>query len=331
MNQQVMLDGIRPMISLREALAHQFTQHPDRSLEAIAARFGVSEVQLLTAACGPHVTRLACDRHELLADLACFGPVCAMTGNRQAEHQQVLEYRRLRLSGERGLLQAGEYELALDFVNWQYGFAVSRPVRRGLEHSLHFFDARGQAIHRIRLTSASDTFAFRMFVAAYRSADQSPELLLAHEPSTGDGQAARADTPASASDRAGDCQRTIPVAQLIELLYSLLDVDLCVSLKLGNAGAVHTWRGTVDRVGCHDGRLMLQARDYTFTLNEPQIAGARMPCHRHVVELHAASGETLVTLAGPPDRHPSQAEAWRRLLAALLVNLPAPSGCRSAS
>lgn len=329
MNQQVMLNGIRPMISLREALAHQFTQHPDRRLEATAARFGISEVQLLTAACGPHVTRLASDRHELLSDLACLGPVCAGTGNHQAEQQQVLEYRRLRLSGERGLLLAGEYELQLDFATWQYGFAVSRPVRGGIEHSLHFFDARGQAIHRIRLISASDAFAYRMFVAAYRSADQSPELLLSHEPSTANGQATRTDIPTPSSDRPGGCQRTIPTTLLIELLHSLMDVNLCISVKLGNAGAMHTWHGFVDSVRCDDGRILLQASDYRLALEESQLAGARLPCHSGALELYAASGETLATLAGPSARHPSQAEAWRCLLAALLVSLPNPPGCQS--
>ncbi|BCO31436.1 hypothetical protein TspCOW1_15390 [Thiohalobacter sp. COW1] len=323
MNQQVMLDGIRPMISLREALAHQFTTHPDRSLAAIAARLGVSEVQLLTAACGRHVTRLACNRHELLSDLACLGPVCVITGNRQAEQEQVLEYRLLRLSGDRGLLLAGDYELDLDFANWHYGFAITRPVRRGVEHSLHFFDAHGRCNHRIRLTSTSDAYAYRMFVAAYRSTDQSPELLLPRGPSTA------GDQPALSAGRAGGCHRCIPVAQLSELLHSLVDVDLCISFTVANAGTVHTWRGMVDAVRCEDGRLMLQAADYCLVLEQAQIAGARLPCQGSTLELYGADGETLATLGGPLGRYPSQLDVWQRLLAALPVDPPAPSGCQS--
>lgn len=318
MNQQVMLNGLTPMISLREALAHQFDKLPAWSLDAIASRLKVSEVQLLMAACGPQVTRLACDRHELLADLACLGPVCTSTENRHAQQQQVLEYRRLRLTGNRGLLLAGDCELDLRFAHWVYGFAVSRPVRRGIEHSLHFFDARGQAVHRIRLTRASDSFAYRLFVAAYRCAEQRPGLVLpCTAPAADNHRSAATDAPASTTGRCAGCRRTIPVAQLIELLQSLVDVDLGVSFQLSNAGATHTWRGLLHSVRCSEGRLTLQAADCSLHLDQARIAGARPPCHGSTLELHTAEGETLATLIGPPARYLPQAVGWRRLLAAL--------------
>ena len=326
MNQQVMLDGTRPMVSLQEALAQQFHRHQDTSPAAIAARLGVSELQLLMAACGPHVTRLACTSRALLSDLACLGPVQAITPSRQAEHEhrQLLEYRRLRLAGNRGLLQSGEYKLELNFDNWRYGFAVSRPVRGGIEQSLHFFDRRGHATHRIRLTAASDSLAYRMFVGAYHSSDQGPELRLPCEPPTAHNRAGTADEPVPGSGRAGGCQRTISSSLVTELLRSLADLDLCVSFKLGNPGALHTWRGMVDSVRSEDGRLILQAAGYSLSLVEAQIAGARLPCRSNAVELYVAGGETLATLAGPPRNQP-QADIWLRLLGAL----PEQTGCQS--
>lgn len=319
MNQQVIFDGSHLLASLKDALEKQFALHPDKPPEEIAQMLGLSEAQLLAAACGDRVTRLACNRAELLADLACLGPVRAITGNRYAEQQQMVEYRRLRLTGERGLRVTPELELELDFANWHYAFAISGPASWGLQPGLHFFDSHGNAVHRVVLSAASDAFAYRLYVSTHRAVDQRPEILVPPVPVFAIGHHV---------GKQGGCGRTMPASLFRELLHSLVDVDLSISFSVGNPGAVQTWHGTLDAIRCEGDKLRLLAADYTLNLNETQIAGARLPCRAGTVEVYDAEGAILATLAGPPPHREAQAEAWRRILAALPINAAQP-GCRT--
>ncbi|WP_308463853.1 ChuX/HutX family heme-like substrate-binding protein, partial [Escherichia coli] len=62
--------------------------------------------------------------------------------------------------------------------SWAHGFAVEKQDGEFTRRSLQFFDAAGEAIHKIHLRPASDLDAYHALVAKLRLDDQSQSIEL---------------------------------------------------------------------------------------------------------------------------------------------------------
>jgi putative hemin transport protein len=125
-----------------------------------AAKLGVSEGQLVAA--DPSATPLRKDWAALLRALEPIGPVMALTRNEAAVHEKTGVYANVQIEGMMGLALNPDIDLRFFLSRWSHGFALA-----GERPSLQFFDAHGEAVHKIFAVDASDRAAFAAVVAQF--------------------------------------------------------------------------------------------------------------------------------------------------------------------
>ncbi|QEI06878.1 hemin-degrading factor [Pigmentiphaga aceris] len=125
-----------------------------------AAKLGVSEGELLAA--DPVACPLRKDWAALLRALEPIGPVMALTRNEAAVHEKTGVYANVQIEGMMGLALNPDIDLRFFLSRWAHGFALA-----GERPSLQFFDAHGDAVHKIFAVDASDRTAFSAVVAQF--------------------------------------------------------------------------------------------------------------------------------------------------------------------
>ncbi|WP_080239707.1 hemin-degrading factor [Spirosoma rigui] len=165
---------ITDTISLQTRWAELRQQQPKVRIRDAASQLGVSEAELLVTGVGETVVRLTDNFRDLLKQVPTLGYVMALTRNDVLVHERKGVYQKVSFSEHVGLVLGPDIDLRLFMQRWQFGFAVNENDRR----SLQFFDAQGQAIHKIYLTDQSDLAAYETLVATFRASDQSTELML---------------------------------------------------------------------------------------------------------------------------------------------------------
>jgi putative hemin transport protein len=141
-----------------------------------AALLGVSEGELIASSVGDTAIRLAGDFRELLRGLEPVGRVMALTRNDACVHEKDGVYTNLSWERHVGLALGEEIDLRLFFSHWRHGFAVADETPRGVLRSLQFYDAAGQAVHKIYLRKHSVLTAYAALVEAFRAPDQSASI-----------------------------------------------------------------------------------------------------------------------------------------------------------
>ncbi|MBC3787197.1 hemin-degrading factor [Spirosoma utsteinense] len=159
-------------ISLKTRWSDFRQQQPNVRIRDAARQLGVSEAELLVTGVGETVVRLAGDFRELLREVPTLGYVMALTRNDVLVHERKGVYEKVSLSNHMGLVLGPDIDLRLFMQRWQWGFAVNENDRR----SLQFFDAQGEAIHKIYLTEQSEGVAYQTLVTKFRADDQSEQL-----------------------------------------------------------------------------------------------------------------------------------------------------------
>lgn len=161
-------------ISLKTRWADFRQQQPKIRIRDAARQLGVSEAELLVTGVGETVVRLAGDFRDLLREVPTLGYVMALTRNDVLVHERKGVYEKVSFSNHMGLVLGPDIDLRLFMQRWQWGFAVNENDRR----SLQFFDAQGEAIHKIYLTEQSDGAAYDTLVAQFRADDQTDQLMV---------------------------------------------------------------------------------------------------------------------------------------------------------
>lgn len=168
-------------------------QQPNLRIRDAARQLGVSEAELLATGTGKTVVRLAGDFRELLKHVKTLGHVMALTRNDALVHERKGTYENVSFNGHVGLVLGPDIDLRLFMSRWTFGFAVDENGRQ----SLQFFDAQGQAVHKIYLTEQSNRADYDALVSQFRSDDQSDALLIEPAPDQ------TVDQPDEAIDVAG--------------------------------------------------------------------------------------------------------------------------------
>ena len=139
--------------------------------ELIASHAGLASA----AANGLRAIRLDANWPALVASIESIGEVMALTRNEACVHEKVGQYRHVSHEGSIGLV-VGEIDLRIFYQHWFAGFAVTESSSKGEQRSLQFFDAQGQAIHKIHLKPQSDVSAFDGIVSLFAATQQEPGL-----------------------------------------------------------------------------------------------------------------------------------------------------------
>ncbi len=143
-----------------------------------AAGLGVSEGELVATRVGTGVTRLHAgeDGHfiGLFEQLGVLGRVMVLTRNAAAVHEKDGAFADLSHTGLVGLALGAEIDLRMFYAQWAHAYAVTDASPRGTLRSLQFYDACGEAVHKVYLREHSDRAAYDRLVAQWRAEDQSP-------------------------------------------------------------------------------------------------------------------------------------------------------------
>ena len=145
-------------------------EKPALRIRDAAATLGVSEAELVALGLGRTATALSADWRALMADMPSVGRVMCLTRNEHCVHERHGRFEDVQVSGPHGLVLGPDIDLRLFLGNWRYGFAVREKLKRGERQSLQFFDAAGEAVHKIYATDETDRRAFDALVVRHRAA-----------------------------------------------------------------------------------------------------------------------------------------------------------------
>lgn len=192
----------------------------------LAAELGISEAELVAAHCGDGVVRIEPRANDLLTGLEAVGEVMALTRNESAVHEKIGVYDKVVTGQHTAMVLGADIDLRIFPAVWAHGFAVEKRDGDEIRRSLQFFDAAGDAVHKVHLRPSSNLYAYQKLVDLLESVDQTPGLSL-------DGVD---------DDEASEGERSASADELRERWSKLTDVHefhgMLRQLKLGRQQAV---------------------------------------------------------------------------------------------
>jgi putative hemin transport protein len=333
--------------ALRDAW-HALRSQKSLRIRDAAHTLGVSEAQLLATGVGEHVIRLAGDLRDLMMRMGELGRVMALTRNEAAVHEKEGMYTNITHGDQVGLVLGDAIELRLFYDKWAFGYAVEERVAQDTRRSFQFFDACGDAIHKIYLRDGGDVFAFEALRDAWAAPFHIPgETVLPRPagstPQRPDGdvdvEAMRADWRAIGDAhqfsgllkkyKVGRTQAyplignefAIPLLTdaPARLLQAAARIGQDIMVFVGNHGCIQIHTGPVKNVQRMGDWINVLDPDFSLHLREDRVAQAwliKKPTADGIVtsiELFDATGEVIAYFF---DRHrPGIAEStgWRML------------------
>jgi putative hemin transport protein len=148
-------------------------ENPSLRERDLANRLGISEAEYVAAWCGEGTLRIEPRVNDLLAGLEAVGEVMALTRNESAVHEKIGVYDKVVTGAHNAMVLGSEIDLRIFPKIWAHGFAVEKRDGDGIRHSLQFFDAAGDAVHKVHLRPASSLYAYQKLVEALATSDQS--------------------------------------------------------------------------------------------------------------------------------------------------------------
>lgn len=162
------------------------TQHAELRDRDFAAKLNITEAQLVAAYCGAGVMRITADPNAVFPRLADLGEVMSLTRNESCVIEKVGTYSHYQSGEHACMVLTPEIDLRLFPRHFAYAFAVEREGKKGLARSIQFFDAAGDAVHKVHLREASNLAAWDSLIADLAHDDQSDTLdLTARTPPEG--------------------------------------------------------------------------------------------------------------------------------------------------
>jgi putative hemin transport protein len=324
------------------------TDNPGKYARDLAELLGISEAELTYARVGHDAQRLQVDARTLLTGLEQVGVTKSITRNRFAVHEQVGRYQNQHLNGHAGLiLNPRELDLRLFLNQWASVFTLSETNKRGVRHSIQFFDHQGDALHKVYTADETDLTAWLALIERHQSAENPALELQPAEVYMGN------EVPDAAKIDA-DWRAMTDVHQFFQLLtrnnltrqqaFRAVGNDLAyrvdngalaqilqtakadqneIMIFVGNRGCVQIFTGQIERLMPQDGWINIFNRHFTLHLIEEAIAESwitRKPTKDGMVtslELFAADGTQIAQLYGQRTEGQPEQTQWREQITAL--------------
>jgi putative hemin transport protein len=316
-----------------------------------AAAMGLSEAEALAAHAyqsdGLKTRRLDNSFAQIVASLSTAGPLMALTRNDAAVHERTGVYDNASVSGHVGLVVGADIDLRIFYQQWKHGFWVEELGERGISRSLQFFDANGDAVHKIFNRKDTDEAAFHSIAGMFEATTQSTAIEVTPRASPPEPRAddvidvkgleqkwaAMTDTHEffgllRAFDvhrlqamrlMQGKFTRRVRREALWQTLSMAADSDLEIMVFVPNPGCIQIHTGpvkNVQRVGTWANVLDPM---FNLHLREDLIADAYVvekPTSEGMVtslELYAADGSSIAWLFGKRKPGIPELAAWRNL------------------
>lgn len=342
-------------------------QQPRLQARDAARQLKVSEAELLATGIGSTVVRLSDLDHaprEIMRRALDLGKVMALTRNengviettgvatkipKQAEaasgDEAEREARNLNIAG--GYL-GGPIDLRFQFAKWKHAFAVTTPGRDGaVSRSLQFFDANGNAVHKLYLRNEAAIPVFDKLAADFRhprqgaplnvtpvapeppekadSAVDVAEFRLAWQEMTDVHQFNRIVTEFGLSREqalrlapAGMVQKIAPQA-VRTLLENAAKQQVGIMAFLGNGALIQIYSGKVNKVMAAEGWFNVLDPEFNLHLRDSAFKSGYVVRRANVtsVEFFDDQDDLVVTFFGVRERGKPQPQSWLDLAASL--------------
>jgi len=335
------------------------TDNPKARERDLAAQLGISEAELVAAHCGDGVVRVEPRVNDLLTGLEAVGEVMALTRNESAVHEKTGVYDKVVTGNHNAMVLGENIDLRIFPKVWAHGFAVEKRDGEEIRRSLQFFDAAGEAVHKVHLRPASSLYAYQKLVAALASSNQEPTIDISG-PIPDDESEAEATT-ANLDDLRDRWSRLTDVHQFFGMLKTLklsrrqavrmvgtdyawlLDNDavramfhhasegeMPIMCFVGNRGCIQIHSGPVRSIKPMG--PWINVLDETFHLHLRtdhihEVWAVRKPTkdgHVTSLEVYAADGEMIIQFFGKRHEGESERDDWR-FLAENLPRIPNPT------
>ena len=99
--------------------------------------------------------------NDLLTGLEAVGEVMALTRNESAVHEKIGVYDKVVTGDHNAMVLGAEIDLRIFPKIWAHGFAVEKRDGDEIRRSLQFFDAAGEAVHKVHLRAGSNLYAYQ--------------------------------------------------------------------------------------------------------------------------------------------------------------------------
>ncbi|MGC6386741.1 hemin-degrading factor [Ewingella sp. S1.OA.A_B6] len=322
--------------------------NPGKYARDLAEVLNISEAELTHLRVTHDAERLDIDARTLLAALENVGVTKSITRNDYAVHEQLGRYENQHLNGHAGLiLNPRALDLRLFLQHWLHIFCVAEIHPKGSRHSIQFFDAAGNAVHKIYNTDETDMTAWEALVARYRSAGNPPLGITPVQKQQETAQSEAADVDAEwramtdvhqffqllrrnnlsrqqAFRAVGDdLAYNVSNSSLAQILEAAHDEQNEIMIFVGNPGCVQIFTGEIEKVRPHGEWLNTFNSRFNLHLIESAIAESwvtRKPTKDGFVtslELFAADGTQIAQLYGQRTEGQPEQQQWREQIAAL--------------
>nr|WP_203065369.1 ChuX/HutX family heme-like substrate-binding protein [Paradevosia shaoguanensis] len=328
--------------------------HPKMRERDFARIRGISEAELTAAFVGESVVRLNPDVAVLLEGLPACGEVMALTRNESAVHEKIGPYEDVKVGPMSALVLGDEIDLRIFPKKWASGFAVRKEDGEGgVRHSLQFFDAAGNAVHKVHSRPATNMDAWNELAARLRAEDQSQTVEIGEVPDAGAVDAAAA---ANAEELRENWSRLTDTHQFFgmlkklnlerlqamrmvgnqyawpldpsateQLMHGAAGISLPIMVFVGNAGCIQIHGGPVAKVEPMGPWLNVLDETFHLHLRLDQIVevwAVRKPTsdgHVTSVECYGADQKLIIQFFGKRVEGHDERPEWR----ALVESLPA--------
>lgn len=326
--------------------------HPEMRERDFARIHSISEGELVAAEVGRSTIRLKPDLDILLNGLTAVGEVMALTRNESAVHEKIGPYEKVVIGPMASMVLGEQVDLRIFPSKWVFGFAVEKAGEDGANRrSLQFFDAQGQAVHKVHARPATNLEAWSVLVTNLRHAEQTDTIAVTPLPAVPE-LGAPADAAAlrerwqaltdthqffgmlkklnlprlAAIEMVGDDLAWQLDAKAVEQMFaSVAGTDLPIMAFVGNHGCIQIHAGPVTNIKLMGPWLNVMDETFHLHLRLDQIASVwavRKPTsdgHVTSVEVYDGNRELIIQFFGKRQEGSDERAGWR----ATVEQLPA--------
>lgn len=336
-------------------------QQPKLQMRDAAKSLGVSEAELLAtqtsqvvrlqggADAARKIMRRALDLGEVMALSRNEHGVIEVTGvatrvKPKSATETLDEDARLRQQNAIGGYIGGPIDLRFHFTNWAHAFAVTQTRDGKTNRSLQFFDASGEAIHKIFVKSEAGVAVFEQMQEEFRlaKADVPPAIVaksmkakeiddskvdlkefhLAWEEMSDVHQFARIVSEFKLSRQQAlrlapkNYAQRLSAAGIRALLDGAAKDQIAIMAFLGNRGVTQIFSGKIEKVAAHGDWYNVLDPKFNLHLRESGFAQGWVIKRAGItsVEFFDHDGEPVVSFFGVRARGEPQTQSWLDLV-----------------
>lgn len=333
--------------------------NPKMREREIAARLGISEAEYVEAWNGHGTFRITTEFERVFPRIEELGPVTALTRNENAVHEKIGVYDNFRAGKHAAMMLGAQIDMRMFPRHWAYGFAVENDTGETVKRSFQFFDAHGEALHKIHLRADSNVEAWKKLAFELALPDETAPLSIT--PSRVESFENDTDVPLeelktrwsamtdthqfpgmlnklklsrhkAVSSIGPDYAWKLERSAIEPLLKGAADIALPIMCFVGNRGCIQIHSGPVEKIATMGPWLNVMDETFHLHLRQDRVAevwAVRKPVdngHVTSVEAFDGNGELVIQFFGKRIEGQDERGAWR----SLVENLPVPTASQAA-